>query len=239
MSRTPLVEVAFEIRFQPRNNLATELLLETNNEFPHALKVSNSEGSKIPEEIKTQQPELYYVPSYRVVYKDFSLLISDGSLVVLKNFITGQYQGWEYFKPIVLKLVNILETRNKASEVQRYSLKYTNLFDEEYLCSSKLKFDISLGKHKFNFNDNFELKTETKDKHYITMLRASSNVGVINSCDVDGTETHLSGFLLVIDLIANVDSFDVRNIAKDLEELHTRVYQEFKNIYPDDQSVEG
>ena len=239
MSRTPLIEVAFEIRFKPRNNLATELLLETNSEFPNAVKVSNSEGSKIPEEIKARQPELYYMPSYRVVHKDFSLLISDGSLVILKNFLTGQYQGWEYFKPIVLKLVNILEAKNKSSEVQRYSLKYTNLFDEESLYESKLKFDISLGKQKFNLNDNFELKTESRDKHYVTMLIASSNVGIIYSCDVDGTETRLSGFLLIIDLIANVDSFKVQNIARDLEELHTRVYQEFKNIYPDDKSVEG
>jgi hypothetical protein len=40
-------------------------------------------------------------------------------------------------------------------------------------------------------------------------------------------------------LIANVDSFEVQNIERDLEDLHTRVYQEFKNIYPDDKSVEG
>ena len=233
MSRIPLLEVAFEIRFQPENNLATELLLETNNEFPNSVKVATIEGSKIPEEIKVQQNDLYYVPSYKVVYKDFSLLISDGSLVILKNVVAGQYQGWKEFKPLVLKVISILETKNKTSEIQRYSLKYTNLFNEDYLSGNDLNFSVSLGKNKFNLEDNFELRTESTDDIYVTMLRASSQVGVHNVCDVDGKETRLTGFLLIIDLIANVTSFDKHEIEENLEGLHTRVYKEFKNICPD------
>lgn len=233
MSSTPLIEVAFEIRFQPENNLATALLLETNKEFPESIKVENSEGSKIPEEIKAQQNDLYYVPSYRVVYKEFSLLISDGSLVILKNFITGQYHGWKEFKPLVLKVVSILETKNKISQIQRYSLKYTNLFDEKHLSDDDLDFSISLGKNKFNLQDNFELRTESIDGIYVTMLRASSQVGVQNTCEIDGKETRLTGFLLVIDLIANINSFEKHKIEDNLEELHSRVYKEFKNVYPE------
>lgn len=232
MSRIPLLEVAFEIRFQPENNLATKLLLETNNEFPNSVKVETSEGSKIPEEIKVQQNDLYYVPSYKVVYKDFSLLVSDGSLVILKNYVTGQYQGWKEFKPLVLKVIDILETKNKTSEIQRYSLKYTNLFNEDYLSSDDLSFSVSLGENEFNLEDNFELRTESTDGMYTTMLRASSQVGVRNVCDVDGKETRLTGFLLIIDLIANVTSFDRHEIEENLEGLHTRVYKEFKNVYP-------
>lgn len=232
MSRTPLIEVAFEIRFQPENNLATSLLLEANNQFPNALKVTNSEGSKIPEEVKIRQNDLYYVPSYRVIYKDFSLLIADGSLVILKNFLTDQYQGWEEFKPVILNLIRILKTNDKISEVQRYSLKYTNLFDEESLSNDSLDFAVSLGKKDFGFEDNFEIRTESIDEPYVTMLRASSQVGVINTCDVDGQVRQLAGFLLVIDLIVNTDSFKIDNIEVNLEELHTRVYKEFRNIYP-------
>lgn len=233
MSRTPLIEVAFEIRFQPENNLATSLLLETTNQFPNAIRVTNSEGSKIPEEVKRQQEDLYYIPSYRVIYRDFSLLISDGSLVILKNFLTGQYESWEQFKPIILSLIVILKAKNKISEVQRYSLKYTNLFDGDCLSNDSLDFAVSLGKKDFSFEDNFEIRTESADDSYITMLRASSQVGVINTCDVDGKVRHLAGFLLVIDLIANTDNFEISDIEANLEELHTRVYKEFRNIYPE------
>lgn len=232
MSCIPLLEVAFEIRFQPRNNLATELLLETNKQFPNSLTVKNSEGLKFPEEIKAHENELYYVPSYKVVYEDFTLLISDGSLAIQKNYVTGQYKGWNYFKPTVLNLIRVLENRDASSAIERISLKYTNLFSGEYLSNDLLAFNISLGEKKFNVEDNFELRTQSVDEPYITMLRASSKMGVINICDVNGTETHLNGFLFVIDLITNRSSFEKNDIETDLEELHKRVSEEFQNINP-------
>lgn len=232
MSCIPLLEVAFEVRFQPRNNLATELLLETNKEFPNSLKVKNSDGLKFPEEIKVHENELYYVPSYKVVYEDFTLLISDGSLVIQKNYITGQYKGWDYFKPTVLNLIRVLENKDKSSEIEKISLKYTNLFSGEYLSNDLLAFNISLGEKKFSLEDNFELTTRSIDEPYITILRASSKMGVINSCDVNGIETRLDGFLFVIDLTTNRSSFEKNDIEKDLEELHRRVSEEFQNINP-------
>lgn len=237
MSYTPLIEVAFEIRFQPRSSLATELLLKTIETFEKPIRVKNSDGYTIPEETKAEQPELYYVPSYRMVYQDFSILISDGSLVVVKNYLTGQYHGWESFKPEVLELISILENKNKISDVQRYSLKYTNLFNEDFLSSDTLNIDISLGKNKFDFENTFELKTQSINEQYITMLIASSQVAVTNTCDVDGTKINMKGFLLMIDLIVNVKAFEIESIEKDLEDLHAHVYKEFINIYPDHERI--
>ena len=75
MSSSPLIEVVFEVRFNPKSNFATELLIAINQNFGQALQIIHADGLHFPAEIKAQQQEFYYIPSYRVNYSSFSLLI--------------------------------------------------------------------------------------------------------------------------------------------------------------------
>ncbi|MDC4627426.1 TIGR04255 family protein, partial [Acinetobacter baumannii] len=60
MSSSPLIEVVFEVRFKPKNNFATELLIAINQLFGNHISVIHADGLQFPAEIKAQQPDLYY-----------------------------------------------------------------------------------------------------------------------------------------------------------------------------------
>lgn len=235
MTYVPLVESVFEVRFNPTANLATQLLLEVLTEFPNKIRVENSEGLKFPEEIKQIQNELYFIPSYKAIYEDFSLYIADGSLIVLKDYIAGQYQGgWEEFKPIILKIISILKKPNNNFFINRYSLKYTNFFEDNKLEELNLLINLSLGEKNISFKDKFEFKNESNEEDYITILNLASNVNLVNFNEITMQQKQLFGFLFVIDVISQVKSFNLeqKDIAENLDKLHTRIYQEFRKVYP-------
>ncbi|MEX3012832.1 hypothetical protein AB3538_14970 [Acinetobacter baumannii] len=79
--------------------------------FTNHLNIVQADGLQFPVDLKSQQPDLYYVPSYKVNFPDFSLLISDGSFVVLKHTIDVPYDGWINFRNIPNRILQILKVK--------------------------------------------------------------------------------------------------------------------------------
>jgi uncharacterized protein (TIGR04255 family) len=225
--------VAFEIRFTPKSDLSTKLLLEANKKFSNIIRVANLEGLKIPEEVKNHQPDLNFIPSYKVISENFSLLISNGSLVVLANCLTEQYQGWDKFKLIIKEITDILNENKALEGINRFSLKYTNLFEEDYLNKIKLSFDIRLGNKNITSKENFNLKSEIEEDNILISTSILSKIGLENTCDITGNKTNKVGLLLVIDIIKGFEVYKEFDVAPEIEKLHTKVSKQFLDIYPD------
>lgn len=184
MSSSPLIEVVFEVRFVPKNNFATELLIAINQVFGDHLSIIHADGLQFPAELKAQQQEFYYVPSYRVNYSLFSLWISDGALIVLMNPLDSQYKGWCDFKNSVTNYRNF-KRKDKVNEIQRFSLKYTNLIPTE-LALKDLNISLKIGNKDLNESEKLSLKTEVKEGDFISITDISSHVELENRSDITG-----------------------------------------------------
>ncbi|ENV98310.1 TIGR04255 family protein [Acinetobacter bereziniae] len=234
MSSSPLIEVVFEVRFAPKNNFATELLIAINQVFGNHLSIIHADGLQFPAELKAQQQEFYYVPSYRVNYSLFSLWISDGALIVLMNTLDSQYKGWCDFKEIPLQIIEILKRKDKVNEIQRFSLKYTNLIPTE-LALKDLNISLKIGNKDLNESEKLSLKTEIKEGDFISITDISSHVELENRSDITGETRRLAGTLFIIDVISNKGISGSENVDADflegLEILHTKAKQIYSTIY--------
>lgn len=234
MSSSPLIEVVFEVRFTPKSNFATELLIAINQNFGNPLEIIHADGLHFPSEIKAQQQEFYYIPSYRINYSLFSLLISDGSLVVLKNSLDAQYEGWDKFRNTPLQILEILKEKGKVNEIHRFSLKYTNLIQTDSILDD-LNVAIKIGDENLPEKAKVTLKTEFKDGDIISLMDISSHVELENKSDITGEIRRLSGTLLIIDVIKNSGIRDLENVNTEfldgLEILHEKAKQTYSKIY--------
>ena len=235
MLASPLVEVVFEVRFNPKNNFSTELLIQVNQVFENQLNITQADGLKFPADLKSKQQDLYYVPSYRVDYPSFSLLISDGSLIVLKDAVNTNYSGWCNFKSIPTKILGILKAKNKISEIHRFSLKYTNLIasDDSF---RNLDFSLKIGDDELDESTKLTLKTEVKDGDIVTLTDIESHVELQNSNHTEGVEPQIiSGTLFIIDVINNTGIKSLENVDTEflevLEILHLKASQTYTKIY--------
>ena len=176
-----------------------------------------------------------FIPSYKLISDNFSLLISNGSLVILANCLTTQYQGWDKFKVIIKEVVNILNENSGLEGINRISLKYTNLFEENYLDKINLSYEIKLGNRSINSEDDFNLKNEFTLDDVVIGTTILSKIGLENTCDITGKKTNKLGLLLVIDVIKSfASSKEIEiDIDSEIEKLHSKVSKQFLDIYPD------
>lgn len=234
MSSNPLVEVVFEVRFTPKGNFATELLIAINQVFKDHLSIIHTEGLQIPAEVKLQQHDFYYVPSYKINYPKFSLLVSDGSLVLLKNALDDQYEGWNEFRNIPVQILDILNTKNQLNNIHRYSLKYTNLIRDN-LSIDDLNFSLKIGDKLLQKDAKLAFKTEVKEDNFIIMTDIASHVDLQNTSDVNGKVRRLSGTLFIIDIINNTGIQHLEKAKEEftevLEVIHSKVDQIYRTIY--------
>ncbi len=233
MSSSPLVEVVFEIRFKPQSNFATELLIAVNQEITNHQEIIQADGLHFPVDIKVQQPEFYYVPSYKVNFPEFSLLISDGSLVVLKNAIDNQYGGWPTFKDIPRQILQILKKKKKVSDIQRYSLKYTNLI-QNYQSFKDLNLSLSIGSSQLDSNKKFSVKIEEVEDNIIILNEISSHVNMELLNDLTKERRTFFGVLIVIDIINNQGIKNIEDVdnefTNNLEILHEIAHKKYISI---------
>jgi len=234
MSSNPLVEVVFEVRFLPKSNFSTELLIAANQIFKDHQEIIQAEGLKFPDDLKEHQPDIFYIPSYKINYPSFSLLISDGSLVVLKNALDGEYEGWDTFKNIPVKILDILKLKDKIADIHRFSIKYTNVIQDNYSLKD-LNISLKIGEEDLDESAKLTLKTEVKDGDFISLTDIASHVELQNIHEINGKTRILSGTLFVIDVINNTGINDLDNVdvefLESLETLHDKANQIYTKIY--------
>lgn len=217
----PIIEALFEIRFSckqglPNNLLAGVLYNALKEKFP---KSETLDINNLPTEIRERDPSLRYE-----AYQRFS---GDNGQVnvgprVFSVACTRPYMGWDAFKPLIVDCLKHLNSTGFVEKVERYSLRYINVFQasndlsEQY---SKINFHGALGGIDLS-KIKTQMQMEFLENDILQKVSISSNTNVKFSYR---NET-LSGLMLDIDCISHsVDDDFWEDASVKIDKIHNAV----------------
>lgn len=168
----PIIEAIMEIRFESKFEEGVVFGLVFNQLKNEYLKITNLPILEIPSSLRKRDPQLIYLPYYRVEsITDNNKLVQIGPKV-LSIIIKGNYPGWEVFKKEIQYGLQKLQESEVISSVSRFSLRYINFFDDNILSKSNLS--ILLGGKPLD-SVNTVMRFELKDDNIINVLTMASS----------------------------------------------------------------
>lgn len=248
LENSPLIEAVFEIRFQPDETFPSRMLGVL---LPKALQRKTIEfnapfeqldGLSIPKELKQHDLQLNYIPSFRLIYGDVGIAISNGSLVITQDDTYFPYKSWNIFKTYIIEILSILAEVKTISDYTRMSIKYFDLFDFKKFQSpiNLLNLQAKLGEtdlKRLIFDIKFEEKVNNDLITIITQVISSANLQM-NLNNLVHTDKHniqsRDGLILTTDVILDITKYKKDNqidseifFNHNLENLHTICKQRF------------
>lgn len=221
LARPPLMEALFEIRFQtpvPVPQLLPRVLSKLGSKY------SRSEAmpvASIPRPILDSNPSFRYQPHYRL-YDETNALIALGEYVAGVS-VGFPYEGWEVFKPRLLEALGVLRESTLATDIERYSMKFTNLLEApvgEQLRLIQLRAEIG-GVPASEFG--FRLRSELNDEMFIRIIEISTGVEAQAPSLV-----RKHGLMLTIDCIRETKN---SSFWQDADKKVDEVHQEAKRLF--------
>lgn len=197
LSKDPIVEALFEIRFQSTVKAISNLLpgflytqLKNDFEAPERLPIA-----EFPEDLIALDPNLKYQPRLRMRGAKFSMLIGDSSIVLS---CPRPYVGWKEYKKMLTSLLLIIKDTNLISVVDRFSFKYVNVLeadkvDEQF---SLVKFVSTIGPYDLTKYLS-STKSEIREEGLINIIELQSNAVVT----LPNSNEKMKGLLLNVDTI--------------------------------------
>lgn len=167
----PLHEVIMEVRFETNYDEGAVfgiIFNQIKNEFE---KTINLPILEIPSSMRKGDPNLRYLPYYRIISKENENIIIQIGPKVFSVIITNEYPGWDLFYEKIEYGLQKLESSGVVSKVTRLALRYVNFFEENILLKSNLS--IKLNDEQLN-NRNSEMKFEIPDNDYLRILSISN-----------------------------------------------------------------
>jgi uncharacterized protein (TIGR04255 family) len=120
----PLVEAVFEVRFTataPTSSIFPGLLFSS---LPGEKSFQRQPTADLPEVVRNSDVNWQYAPTVGLVWQGYVFLIGDRSYGVACRL---PYPGWTRFKSQILDIHRILSGTAVFTEIERCSLKYTNI----------------------------------------------------------------------------------------------------------------
>lgn len=216
MRHDPIVEALFEIRFSchqstPGNLLPGVLYPAIRDAFPISQTL---DVSGIPVEIRDHDPNLRYAAVQRFQGDKAIVNIGPRSFNVVSP---KPYMGWSEFKPLILECLEKLWQTGFINRVERYSLRYINIFpagSEPKVQFSKVIFNGILGKFDLSQGAT-QILTDIYHKGILNKVTVSANA----NAEIHKTREIISGLMLDIDSIQMVPPKDFWENAADCIEL--------------------
>jgi uncharacterized protein (TIGR04255 family) len=126
ISPCPIVEAIVEIRFE------TDMLADAifgiiyprfKDQYPTIDKLPILQ---IPEEIRSNDPNLMYQPHYRLKNKNFIFQIGPKVISIISP---KEYSGWKIFCERIKETFSIIENLNIIRNIRRFGIRYINFFE--------------------------------------------------------------------------------------------------------------
>jgi uncharacterized protein (TIGR04255 family) len=226
LGRSPLVEAIFEIRFVPTAPAVGDLLpgllyagLKTEYPDTEPLPIAN-----IPRQIRDQQAELLYHPSYRL--KGEHRILQVGDRVLSLN--TTEYPGWAHFKQWVEFATKAVKETGLLKQIERFSFKYINVIEasasDQQLSFLDARIEIT---GATPIERGFRLRVERDDTPFLTIIEIMTHSKAKRRND----QQIVSGLLVTVDTIrAGFGNDYWTNQSTLIEEGHTVVKDVFYNL---------
>ena len=102
--------------------------------------------AQIPKPMRDADPNLKFAAISRIDWDTFFINVGDFSVSVSCKY---PYPGWDNFRKVIIQVVGILNESHIVEKVERYSLKYVDLFpavnDQQKV--SMLNVKVSIADH--------------------------------------------------------------------------------------------
>ncbi len=200
LARPPLIESVFELRFEPTQDKAADLLIGLLfSGLPKFRKVFQSLPiSAVPREIRDKDPNTRFFASHKLSGDNRQHVMVGDRVLAFSQ--TAPYPGWEIVKPGIEEMLAVMKETGFVKRVERYSLKAVNLLqvpDGDQLKTLNARFEIAGRKAQ---EEGFRFRTEFVEKALITIIDIATRA----SLSLEGG-TKLSGLLIQLDTIKTSD----------------------------------
>ncbi|HVK54062.1 MAG TPA: TIGR04255 family protein [Burkholderiales bacterium] len=195
LRKEPLVEAVCQLRIigkVPLNTVFPGLLLA---KYPADVsQLQQLPAAMLPEPVRAMQPDMAFVPLVQLRFKNVLVMIGERAITVSNP---APYLGWAGFKPLIVEVFTVLLESKLVSWVERYSLKYTNVFKADKASDSlgALAWSLSVGQLDLDKGAT-TVRTQTLTDELVTIVTLSGSVIV----QAEG-QVPVQGALIDIDTI--------------------------------------
>jgi uncharacterized protein (TIGR04255 family) len=215
ISPCPISEAIMEVRFKNTIFSSAVFGLVYNNLKEQFSVVTKLPILSLPDIARETDPNLMYLPNYRLESKEDPDTIIQIGPKVFSVATINTYPGWEKF----LEKINFgLDNLNKSQVVdvvERYSLRYLNFFNFDIYDKSRLVIkldDMELHSKRMGFS------AEIEDDSYNNIIKVANNA---TQHKLDDPTQILQGSLIDIDTMMNKETPNFfQNKDKLLSEAH-------------------
>jgi len=231
LGRVPIIDVAFELRFEPSSPSASELILgmifkDLGTDLPN---VAILPQASFPIEMIQSVPQLQYQPQRLMTGEQFQVALGPKVLAVLCK---RPYPGWHLFKPIVRRVLDSLRDTEQVRRVERFSIKYRNVIESSSDHDQLQMLNVQLDVADLGFMDKSALlRVETSTDLFDNLIGIQTHV----EAKIDDSNEIIRGVLVDVDTIYQKDLSDYWSAADALlEQAHETEKQVFFAILKPD-----
>jgi uncharacterized protein (TIGR04255 family) len=222
----PLLEVVFELRFQPARDSVAELLPgilfdRLGDRYP---QVAPLPLASVPPEIRRSEANLQYQAAHQLTGINERLYVGDR--VVGYNRLSP-YPGWAVVRADILQLAKLVKKSKFVGRGERLSLKSINFLEESSDSGQLAKLAVDLRiEEKLVPEDGLLLRAEFKDGPNVTILQIIPTARLTH-----GPHAGRSGMIIEVDCIRVVKEPDIWSaFAHELDRLHLRAKERFFSL---------
>lgn len=193
----PIHEAILEIRYEstpPREAIFGLIYEAFRADFP---KHEKQPVLQIPEPIREADPNLRYLPEFKLEANDFLLLVGPRTFALA---VSGEYCGWRVFSTRVSEVLGRLDKLGFIQSVSRLGLRYINVFAFDIFEKSTLQIMHGLSPLE---SKGSQVTAQIPAPPYEHTLRMANKIEVKQGSNVIGESIididtavigHLSGF---------------------------------------------
>lgn len=232
LSKEPLIDAVFELRFTsnvPASSVLPGIL------FSKLQGVTNIEAmpaSQVPPQIRAIDAQFQFAPLTRVRWKGFFILFGDNVLAVACIL---PYPGWKVFKDGLAEILSVFSSTDFVSTADRWSIKYTDLFDAADGATPIGQFNLGLRLGQQELSDqNFQLRVEIPRGNHLHAVQiiASATVQLVTGASKTGT-------LLEVDTLRNGNKLPISEFLSSFSSLADELHSANKALFFECLSAEG
>ena len=216
LTRPPIEEAVFEIRFRPTNDPASRgvpavLRDALGAAYPRSEVIPRAPA---PEQFRSAPLTPRYEPTYRLTGDGGFVLIGDGAV---RLRLVGAYPGWAAVRGRIDALLDALLASKVTGDIERISLKFVNVLrDPPPRQLEALRVDFRVNDEAVR-ESGLHVRLELADERYVRVVEIEPGAtGPV----IEGRES-AHGLMLALDCRRDVEGLDFWAQRDDmLESLH-------------------
>lgn len=205
LTNVPVLEAIFELRFEPREFSAHELL--PGLMFPklkaYVAHLESLGPSHLPQELLQRDPALRYQLTRRLSGKQFT--VGFGPRIIHLAALRP-YPGWSEFREAINKTLASLRDSEQVKSIERFSIKYRNCIATENSGDQLNALNVNLRVGELDItkkSTRIAVESEAGDFQNLISILTRTLV------DVNATSERLFGVLIDVDTVysGRLDNF--------------------------------